>query len=447
MPTDQLPGPVAPRRYAPRTSRTLLILVATLVAAVLPTTSGASLDIDGGAPLRLAQSSAQVDVEGSTVTVQVFGIPGHQVRAQLADGRIASTALITASGPATMVFDLQPGSYEVEVITFDPAGQPNSVGTYTVRIAGPPPPPPGVTVTPGSTGDNRTVVDVNGTPGERWKVDIVRESRVTQSKDGDFGEDGVARAVFLLESGPWGFLATASNANGTSEANGNQFSVEIGPPAPPALSLESIPGGNPIALAVQGPRGGKVEVTATSETGQTVARTAEVNITGNGSLALEMDEEGPWTISGIAVDFTGQRSEPATLDEAVPVRLQGPPLSLELLDAPDGEFAYKVITDVGVEIHVSSDTTALERTFVADSEETEIREQVPEGAHLIEVRAVDEFGNESNDLLSSTSASGGGGTSWGPLLLILLGISLAFAAYGFLKRQELIDWWNSRQYR
>src|SRR5690606_22682833 len=57
-----------------------------------------------------AQGSADVDADGPRITVTVNGIPGHQVRVELADDSIASTALIGPDGRAQTVFELPPGS-------------------------------------------------------------------------------------------------------------------------------------------------------------------------------------------------------------------------------------------------------------------------------------------------------------------------------------------------
>ena len=67
------------------------------------------------------------------------------------------------------------------------------------------------------------------------------------------------------ENGPWGYVVTLSNGNGTSEAALGEFEIAVGPPTPPALALLSEKGENPITVGIIGPAGGQVTVTASND--------------------------------------------------------------------------------------------------------------------------------------------------------------------------------------
>jgi hypothetical protein len=424
------------RALPARPARPPWALVA-LLAALLAATFGL-LAAPAGA------QGATVDVEGAQVTVDVSGVPGHQVRVELQDDSIASTALIGPTGTTSMVFELPPGEYQLEVITFDPAGTPTSVGTFPAVVAGPPPPAPGVEVTPGSPGDNRTIVRLTGPAGTDFEVEVVREGERQGSESGTLAEDGTGTAVFLLESGPYGYIATLRNAGGVSEGALAEFTVDIGTPAPPVLELLTPQGQNPATVKVTGPAGGSIELTA--EMGdERVTEEADLDRQGVGQVELDLPDSGTWQVTGIATDIADQRSEPATLEGGIEAVGDGPPLTLERISADGGQFGFSITTSVGTTVTVDGDVDALRFQFTAEEETTEYRIDVPEGEHVIEVTAADAFGNTTVDSLSS-SDSGGGGIPWGVLGLIILGILAALGVFAFVRRQELIDWWNTRQY-
>ena len=213
------------------------------------------------APARAQGGSASVRVDGSTVTVEVLGIPEHQVRVELQDDSIASTGLIGPDGSTTMIFDLPVGDYELEVITFDLAFVPTSVGTYPVTVALPPTTPE-ASVEPGTSERSLTVVEVRGAPDLGFEVQIVREGDVEETETGTLDGDGVGRVSFLLESGPWGYFATVRNEAGRSEPALGDFEVTLGTPAKPVLERSSEPSDDGVIILVTGPGGGRAEVTA-----------------------------------------------------------------------------------------------------------------------------------------------------------------------------------------
>lgn len=435
--TDQHLG--RPSRH--RVGTTVISIVVTLVVMAFGLPAGAT---DLPAPLaQEAGGSASVTTEGSTVTVTVYGVPGHQVRVELEDDSIASTALINETGTTQMVFDLSPGTYELEVITFDPAGTPAPAGKYPVTIAGPPPGPPDVTVRGGSSDDNRSVMTINGPAGVSFSAEIVQEGETRSDETGTIGDDGTGQVVFLLENGSYGYVVTLANASGRSDPTTGEFTVDLGTPAPPVLELLSEPGHAPMLIGVSGPAGGRVEVKATIE-GTEVTGDADLDDDGKGEVELATREDGRWTVTAVAIDLADQRSEEGTLEGGVVIDREGPPLDVVAIDAPDGEFGFKIVTEPGAEVTIDSDTEELRQTFTAEEEETEFSIAVPGGDHQIEVTAVDEYGNETTDSLSPGGSSGGGSPI--VLVLIVVGMLVALGVFAFVRRVEIMDWWNTRQY-
>lgn len=433
------PTPRADRDHTAPPQRTIRRGLVALLAALLVATSVAL------APTAGAQGGgATVSVDGGQITVDVTGVPGHQVRVELQDDSIASTALIGPAGTTTMVFELPAGEYRLEVITFDPAGTPTSVGTYPAVVAGPPPPPPGVVVEPGSPGDNRTIVRLTGPAGTDFEVEVVREGERQASESGTLADDGTGTAVFLLESGPYGYIATLRNPGGVSEGALAEFTVDIGTPAPPVLQLLTPQGQNPATVKATGPAGGSVELTARLDD-ETVTEQADLDRQGVGQVELDLPDSGRWEVTGTATDIADQTSEPATLEGGIEAVGDGPPLTLERISAGDGQFAFRVTTVVGATVTVDGDVEELQFQFTAEEETTEYTIDVPPGDHVIEVTASDAFGNRTVDSLSSSESSGGG-VPWGVLGLIILALLAALGIFAFVRRQELIDWWNTRQY-
>jgi hypothetical protein len=391
-----------------------------------------------------AQGTADVRVDGQTVTVTVSSIPGHQLRVELPDGTIAATGLVDGTGIGVMTLTLGAGTYELEVITFDPAGIPTTVGTFPVTVDGPPPGAPVVEVRPGTAGDNRTVFVLTGPAGVSFDVEVLRDGASEASMDGEVGADGRGIGTTVVASGAYSYRATLSNSSGRSpEVTGN-FNVELGTPGTPTLALASPAGLSPALVDATGIPGTTVVVAAELD-GERVTEETVLDRDGTGRVELELRTDGTWEVTGIATNADGESSETATLDGGLEVNRNGPTLELELISADDGVFAYRVITDEGANVRVESETDALNQEFVAEAAETEFRVDVPAGEHTISVTATDALGNTNFTTLGS-SDGGGGGSNFAILGLIILGILVAFGVFGYLRRQEIIDWWNTRQY-
>ncbi len=394
-------------------------------------------------PALVGQGGAVVSVDENQITVEVTGIPGHQVRVELSDDTIAGTGLLTEAGTTTIVLELPPGDEELEVITFDPVGIPTTVGTYPVSVAPPPPDPPQVEVRAGTAEDNRSLLVVTGGAGLDYRADIAREGNTVESASGTLDEAGRAEVPLLLAPGPWGYVVTQRNESGDSEAALGTFEVTFGAPPPPVLSLTSGTGRNPVTVDITGPRNGTVRLVAEGP-GDTLEEEVELDQEGLGDVELRFREDGDWSLRATATDIGEQTSAETTL--VVTVDGQGPPLDAVALDSAKGEFAFRIVTEVGVAVTITSETEALNQEFVAEEEETDFRVEVPEGEHVIEVRALDETGNESFDLLSSED-SPSGGFPWTTFFILVGVIAAAFVAFGFHQRQVIIDWWNGRRYR
>lgn len=390
-----------------------------------------------------AQGSATVDTNGAVVTVTVVSTPGFQVRVELPDGAIVSTALVGPDGSAQMMFELASGDYELEVILFDFAGTPMGLGTHNVHIAGPPPGAPTVVVTPGTAADNRTLFQISGLGGSHFEIEATREGSPPEATAGDLAADGTGQGALVLASGDWNYAVTLSTDGGASAPSTASVHVELGPPPAPVVALASPPGVVPVTIGVIGPANGRVVVTATLDE-RTVTGNADLDIDGAAQVDLQLRDDGTWTISVTAFDIEERESPATTLEGGALVSRDGPPLKLELIGSGGGQFAYRVVTDVGVQVSVTSETPALRQTFTAEEEETEFRIDVPDGNHVIEVTAVDELGNATRGSLSSDE--GGAGSNWTVLALIVLALAAGLAVLGYVNRQEIIDWWNTRQY-
>jgi hypothetical protein len=390
-----------------------------------------------------AQGSASVQTDGSQVTVTVTGIPGHQVRVELEDDSIAATGLLDPSGQTVMIMQLAPGEHELEVITFDPVGTPTVVGTYGVVISGPPPGAPGLEVRAGTPADNRTVFVVTGPAGAQFSIDVVREGDVAASLEGEIGPDGRATPARTLASGPWRAVATLSNPSGRSPATSADFAVELGTPAAPTLALTSTPGASPAVVAITGNAGASVQVIADLE-GARVTEETDLDVEGKGSVELALREDGTWAVTGIATNADGTASPEGVLEGGVEINRDGPTLEVELIGGGSDEFSYRVTTDPGVTVLVESETAALRQQFVAEEAVTEFHVEVPEGDHSIQVTATDSAGN--TNFVTLSTGDGGSGSNLGILALIVLAILAAFGLFAYLRRQEIADWWNTRQY-
>jgi hypothetical protein len=389
-----------------------------------------------------AQGSVNIDVEGSTVTVTVIGTSGYQVRVEAPDDSILSTGVIAPEGQTQMLFDLPAGDHRLEVIVFDFGGNPTSLGEFTARVAGPPPPPPGVAVTPGTTADNRTVFQLTGPAGTHFQIDATREGD-SHSTEGDMAGDGTGRGALVLASGDWNYAVTLSTDGGPSAPTTGTVHIELGEPPAPVLELVSPPGRTPVTIGVTGPAQGRAKVVASLD-GQTVTESADLDLSGKGQAELALRDDGEWEISATVFDVDDKESPPATLEGGALVSRDGPPLDVELIEGGGTEFAYRVITEPGTQVTVTSETPGLQTSFMAEEAETEVRVTVPEGDHIIEVAATNGFGNTTTASLSS--AQGGSSSNLGILLLIILGLLVALGVFAFTRRQEIVDWWNTRQY-
>lgn len=388
--------------------------------------------------------SVEITNEGSTVTVRVQGPPGEQVRVETTGDAIVTTGVLDGSGSAVLTFELDPGDRELEVLLFDATGNPRSLGTQTVRIAGPPPPAPTVEVQAASPGNNRTVLVITGPPEGRFRAEIAREGESHGEESGELDGEGKGTASFLLENGPWGYLVTVSNGGASSPAALGEFSLDVGPPTAPVLTRVSEPGQMPVVIGVAGPAGGRAVVTATHE-GNEIEEATDLDEAGAGEVELRLEGDGTWRVTAVATDHQGQDSEVGRLEGDLVLRSGGPRLELEPMSVDAGLFGFRIVTDPGTEIRIDSATEALRQSFTAEEEETEIEVEVPPGEHIIEVRAIDELGNETFDTLSSEDEPSSG-FPWSTFLLLLLALLAAFGVYAFVKRQELIDWYHTRQY-
>jgi hypothetical protein len=169
----------------------------------------------------------------------------------------------------------------------------------------------------------------------------------------------------------------------------------------------------------------------------------DLDFEGRKTVGLEVSEDGTWEVSAVVTDFQDQASGPSALAEGVVVDTEPPSLTVAPLGAASDEFGYEVTTDVGAQVTVQSESEALVDSFVAEEERTEIRVPVAAGDHAVTVIAGDEFGNEARDVLAREVGGGGG---FPLLILIIVAIIVVFGIFAFLKRDELRDWWYSRQY-
>lgn len=368
--------------------------------------------------------------DGATVTVLVTAERGANLRFAVG-GSVVHTA--GSSGEEQPIaFTLADGRHRVAVTATDAAGNTSDAADFRVAVDATPPGMPGLAVAVGDAAGAETSMTLNGEDGADY---VVRLSGPDEHTEEGTLSRGEVEHAWLLTNGDYTLSATLTDAVGnTSKTAKETFTVVLPAPAVPYLSIFSDPGAKPIEVAVAA-EGAEAVVVSLLGRGTSKEETVELNRKQEGTVTFSAPD-GRYRLEAVAVDFQRQQSPPAR-EGGVIVDTTAPILELDFLDdlLAAGSFAYRLQTEEGASVRVTSDTDALIAEFTAEDGWQEFSVDVPRGEHIIALSIIDAFGNEAAHEFTATVTSPLGVGDVVTLLVILAVLGgLGFGAFSLVRR-------------